>query len=201
MTSRIETKYLISYREFLLFKDHLVRYFKQDPYSINGSYDVSSLYFDSFDFKAFYEKEEGEFYKEKWRLRMYKRDVKTLRLEKKIKEGRVSLKKYYDFSPNNQQIELLTRIPKLFVSYERQAFFDDKTRITIDSNLSYAKVFHWSDILTLNQSFTQENLFVLEIKQMVGDQTEYLETLIHQLHLKSTAFSKYSHGVKLIYGL
>ena len=73
---RIELKYFLPYRYLDHFVERVSRRTDVDPYLVKEGlgrtrYPVTSLYFDSYDLAAWREKEDGQFYRRKIRLRTY----------------------------------------------------------------------------------------------------------------------------------
>ena len=73
---RIELKYFLPYRFLDHFIERVSRRTDVDPYLVKEGhgrtrYPVTSLYFDSFDLAAWREKEDGQFFRRKIRLRTY----------------------------------------------------------------------------------------------------------------------------------
>jgi len=72
-SKRFEKKYIIDFQTYEKIKKDLKPYFTTDKYGDkNGLYIVSSLYYDSSDFKFYREKIDGEKQRSKLRLRTYK---------------------------------------------------------------------------------------------------------------------------------
>lgn len=72
-SKRFERKYIIDFYTYKKLKEELKPYFKFDEHgNENGEYIVSSLYYDSRDFRAYREKVDGEKKRSKVRLRTYK---------------------------------------------------------------------------------------------------------------------------------
>lgn len=72
-SKRFERKYIIDFQTYEKIKKDLKPYFTIDKHgNKNGSYIVSSLYYDSSDFKFYREKIDGEKKRSKLRLRTYK---------------------------------------------------------------------------------------------------------------------------------
>jgi hypothetical protein len=75
-------KYFIPYRHIDHFVERISRRTNVDPYLVKEGlgrtrYPVTSLYFDSFDLHALEEKESGQFYRRKVRLRTYEEEFRT----------------------------------------------------------------------------------------------------------------------------
>lgn len=80
---RIELKYFIPYRQIDHFVERISRRTDVDPYLVKEGlgrtrYPVTSLYFDSWDLQAWDEKDGGQFFRRKIRLRTYEEEFSRL---------------------------------------------------------------------------------------------------------------------------
>ncbi len=80
---RIELKYFIPYRQIDHFVERISRRTDVDPYLVREGlgrmrYPVTSLYFDSWDLQAWDEKDGGQFFRRKIRLRTYEEEFSEL---------------------------------------------------------------------------------------------------------------------------
>jgi hypothetical protein len=161
---RYELKFWSSREQLDEFFACLTGLLTADPHSENNSYLVTSLYFDSTDYRFFFEKLEGLRHRFKIRLRRYGTDSGGF-LELKEKRGRRIIKQRIklnagelasiangDWAALNERCEsssaarLLHRevalsqaIPVIIIRYEREAHFfidDSAIRITVDRQLS-----------------------------------------------------------------
>lgn len=158
---RTEKKHIIRKDEELALARRLRRLFSLDKNAgPDGTYRVTSLYFDNFYNTAYQEKEAGLSLRHKYRLRYYNDDLSYIRLEKKSKVGARSqktstllslvevkklLKGDFDFllgknSPaRDLYFEMKNKIlrPSYLVAYDRMAFVYEpaNTRMTIDKNI------------------------------------------------------------------
>ena len=92
MMERHEEKYLLSYGQYVLLRQKAAALLKPDPHGKNGSYTVTSLYYDDPLDTALSEKQEGLARHTKFRLRTYDHCGDFVRLEKKVKEGLITQK-------------------------------------------------------------------------------------------------------------
>lgn len=70
--NRFELKYLITLQQAEIIKKSLVNYLTPDTYGDNnGHYSISSLYFDSPDYRCYWEKMDGIKFRRKLRIRFY----------------------------------------------------------------------------------------------------------------------------------
>lgn len=90
---RHELKYEISYGEYLLLEARLASVMERDRHAgANGTYRISSLYFDNCYDKALLEKINGVDVRDKYRIRYYNDDFSYIVLEKKSKRNSLSFK-------------------------------------------------------------------------------------------------------------
>lgn len=159
---RHEYKFSINQADDHLVASRLRKLFQHDAHANqDGSYRVSSLYFDTPHDKALRQKIDGISNREKFRIRYYNKDLSFIRLEKKIKKDKLNakfntmitkdqvgrlLKGDIDFllsSKDELMIELYSKMkgqllkPKSIVTYHREAFqyIPGNVRITIDRKL------------------------------------------------------------------
>lgn len=159
---RHELKYSINQADDYIVTSRLRKIFKHDEFANpDGSYRVTSLYFDTPYDKALRQKVDGVSRREKFRLRYYNEDLSFIRLEKKLKVDKLNgkyntrltmeevqkiLDGDYQFlleSEDDLKIEFYSKLkgqllkPKTIVTYDREAFqfAPANVRITIDRNL------------------------------------------------------------------
>ena len=161
MKYRHEWKHEINYSDMLILRQRLSAVAKKDPHTVNGKYEIRSLYFDTAEDKALREKIDGVNRREKFRIRFYNLDTSFISLEKKskmnglcAKESTVITKEQaqaivdgnYDWmmeSGNPLIQELYIKIrkqglrPKTIVDYTREPFIfaPGNVRVTIDYNI------------------------------------------------------------------
>ena len=159
---RHEWKHQINLQEDLVLSQRLRKLFSHDRNAgKDGTYRVTSLYFDTPYDSALREKLDGVNRREKFRLRYYETDTSFIRLEKKYKinglcgkrsvrlaeeEVRHILAGEYSFlleSGEPLRLELYSKLmgkglrPKTVVCYDREAFLytPGNVRITLDRNI------------------------------------------------------------------
>src|SRR5699024_9409389 len=140
-------KYSINQADDHIVASRLRKLFHHDAFAkTDGTYRVSSLYFDTPNDKALRQKIDGVSEREKFRLRYYNNDLSFIRLEKKIKKGKVNAKfntlitkdqgeklirgerSFLLKSDDELMIELYSKMkgqllkPKSIVTYDREAF-------------------------------------------------------------------------------
>ena len=82
---RSEYKYYMPYTDAYRLMTRVSEIMVPDEYSLNGSYRVKSLYFDSVDNQDYFEKMSGYQERKKIRLRIYDEDSAYAKLEMKAK--------------------------------------------------------------------------------------------------------------------
>src|SRR5690606_13253820 len=74
--NRFELKYLVTLKQAQLFKQALRAFLLPDEHGVNnGRYTLSSLYYDSPDFRCYWEKVDGIRFRRKLRIRRYVTDA------------------------------------------------------------------------------------------------------------------------------
>ena len=93
MAERHEEKYLITYQQYALLKDRAMQTMTPDIHGKDGSYVITSLYYDDPVQTSLLEKLDGLAKHTKFRLRTYDSQNSMIRLERKIKQGVMTQKK------------------------------------------------------------------------------------------------------------
>lgn len=216
---RYENKFIIDYGKAVRLKKQLSGIMKLDSHSLNDevSYYIRSLYFDNIDDDAYSEKVDGVEFRKKYRLRMYNFDSKSIKMECKYKDERMTRKedckvgkttaqkiidgKYYDVTTKNEFLQrflldakLNYLKPAVIVDYARLAYvypYSD-TRITFDFQLkSLAKVESFFSQEEARVDCFEPNQVVLEVKynQQLPD---HIQSILNQYNLTLTAISKFA---------
>src|SRR5699024_11645887 len=68
---RKEQKYLISIEQYEALVDRMAPYMRHDKYGTDGKYTITTLYFESPDYKIYYETKNKLKFRQKLRLRVY----------------------------------------------------------------------------------------------------------------------------------
>lgn len=159
---RHELKHRISLSEDLVLSQKLRKLFARDKNAgADGTYKITSLYFDTPYDTALREKLDGVNRREKFRLRYYGADTSFIRLEKKFKVNGLCGKRSTPITARQTErllggdyvfllesgepllVELYSKMqgdglrPKTIVRYDREAFLyaPGNVRITLDRNL------------------------------------------------------------------
>ena len=161
---RNELKYLCSEGELQILLARIRPLCPPDRHAgPQGTYDIRSIYFDTFDDRCFWENENGTDPREKFRIRIYNGSDARITLECKRKERTMTQKTSCRLSKEEfQQIlsgrllpkaagdPLLRRFllqqelrPKVIVSYQRTPFVyaPGNVRITLDRNIGSSQDF------------------------------------------------------------
>ena len=159
MAVRHEEKFIIDFRQYLMLRNRAMRILSPDPHGNQGSYVITSLYYDDPLNTALYEKLDGLPEHSKFRIRTYDFSDRIIKLERKDKHGILTEK--VDAPISRKQIELLDGTatpleafenaafdlavqirskglqPKVAVRYRRDAFFHPGSdfRLTFDTEL------------------------------------------------------------------
>ncbi len=214
-------------KQELLTKLRCSKYFIKEVYT---NRQINNIYFDTINFTDYLATVNGNDIRKKYRIRwygeLYRPDI-SAHLECKYKKGLAGgknicnllpmnldenfnyldyfalLKRRFHTIDDNQQFmvgELLSRVPVLLNTYERQYFLtaDQKFRLTIDENM---KFYQYSPI---NFSKTpilihQDQNIVLEIKFDVDDLSGARD-LVHDLGYRLGKNSKYVNGINAVFG-
>lgn len=159
MAERHEEKYIISYPQYLLLRSRAEGAMRADANSKNGSYLITSLYYDDRWDTALDEKLDGVHIHTKYRIRTYNSNGCFIRLERKVKKGIITEKQsalitlkdlplLSDISADLQGFEgklhdMATDMrarglyPAVTVRYKRDAFVhpETNTRLTFDTEI------------------------------------------------------------------
>lgn len=217
MKYRHEWKHEISLPDRYSLRSKLSAVMQPDAHTVNGAYQIRSLYFDNSEDKALREKVDGVNCREKFRIRYYNGDTTYILLEKKSKRNGLCLKEQQEISyqtveqlitgyylqmkaePDSLLGELLEKMktlgmaPKTIVDYTREPFVSaaGNVRITLDYDLRvglHCRDFLNPDCLTVP---IREAPMILEVKW-----DEYLPDYIRRIVQIPTcheeAFSKYA---------
>jgi len=191
MSFRKEKKLRLSKNDLFSFKHDLISRGMRQLYP---SRTVNSCYFDTQDFKMFFESEEGVLPRRKIRFRWYDSHIDITK-ETKISsiEGRYKFtEKMKNISAFDQIIDLYLYdqnygqlSPSLFVQYNREYFSFEKMRLTFDSEIKYR------DLSLVNFSEIEDQEVVMEIKTSINTDDDFIESNLIQ---NFSRFSKYSRG-------
>jgi hypothetical protein len=223
---RFELKYRLSPQQYHQVHSALVPYMEPDPYTRgapSGLYLVRSLYYDTYDYKAYHEKMGGDYGRTKLRIRAYTNDPgenQPVRVELKTRRGS-AMEKFSIFvpgadgrtfletrhwprhdSPVLTEFERLLHLwalrPKLLVEYQREGLQSrqrEDLRITFDHHVHSTAS---SSLFPQHPFFRKHHphTIILEIKCR-NEQPQWLTKLIKTHRLKFVANSKYTQGIEI----
>ncbi len=215
---RHELKYLISSAQLPVLKSRIEGIMRLDPHIMStGQYNIRSLYFDDYDNRCFYENENGNDHRAKYRIRIYNQSVDRISLELKRKDKGKTHKDsclltkeqaecliYGRCVPNlSEQPKILQGMcadilinkmhPAVIVDYDRIPYIykDGNVRITFDTNISSSNAFNaFFDFNLPKRPVLAAGMQLMEVKF-----DEFLPDTIYRglqiENLQQTAFSKY----------
>lgn len=221
---RTEWKYICTDGQLELLQSRLGGLLPYDSHSAaDGTYPVSSLYFDDFTDSSAASNEAGDGLRFKYRIRHYGQGASGLHLERKEKRyglgGKVSCpvtRGEYDalLSGNVSEMfwstekpllrefcaQIMTRCfsPKVIIDYERTAFAEPAAhiRITLDRCISAGydvPAFLEGDYLRFPLQCEHQNVLEVKFDTILPG---WIRKMIESLHVQQTAFSKYYLGRK-----
>ena len=196
MSFRIEQKILINFSQIFNFK----KWINEKGYKkLHNDRIVNSLYFENVSNSMFLDSEEGIVPRKKIRVRNYpKNNIEDYYLENKISssEGRFKEKTKI----NKTEFEKIKKFgysdnlysschPKLYVTYLREYYNCDTSRLTIDTNIIYKDY--------KNQNLIKKEASIaVEIKAQAN---QSLDDLLHQFPFQRIRFSKYSRAFEALF--
>ncbi len=216
---RHELKHVIAQAEALVLRSRLSCMLPVDRHAgPDGGYHIRSLYFDTPEDKALFDKINGAPVKEKFRIRFYNHNYSFIRLEKKIKHynrgaklkaelkkeevqkiirgdfvflrdsGQALLREFY------LKLKIEGLLPKTVVDYLREAYFypAGNVRVTIDSNIrsSVNSIDPFDTELPMAAAMDPGQC-ILEVKYD-GLLPEFIQDLVQLNKCTSGAVSKYA---------
>lgn len=225
--ARLERKYLLELGEYHRLSAVLPLHVEPDRFTraqAAGRYLVRSIYYDTRDYRAYYEKEDGAFGRIKLRIRAYTDAPdadSVISIELKTKSGNSMVKYsthvpygyYREFvrtgswpdvsDPVVHEFERLRRaralVPVVLVQYRREGYRSrDRlpVRVTVDHGVVSTRA---------NTLFPEHSVLtphrpkhvIFEVKTSVSEPA-WLTGLVRKQELKATANSKYVQGIEVI---
>ena len=213
---RHELKFTITKKCARILKDRLVKIMNIDENGING-YFIRSLYFDTPNQNAYYEKIDGAPYRSKYRIRVYNRDNNFIRLEKKMKHNNMTAKDQVKISKEDcikilenklsvfnlddgllkefiVEIKTKNLMPSVIVDYERLAltYPVSDVRITFDSNIKSGKYnYDLFDYGCTSYTVIDDDKLILEVKYN-DVLPEPIKAILTTIPSNREAFSKFA---------
>lgn len=213
--ARHELKFYINSADAVLLLNRFHIALRKDAHTPGrGSYHIRSLYFEDPASSAYFDKINGLEKRAKYRIRFYNGDLSYIRLEKKEKIGKTSIKTFENISlevansflkkpdvfafDGALKQELASKIvsegfrPLLFVDYYRSAFLHPvgNVRITIDTQVSASSFWQELNDRTFSVPALESGRSILEIKYD-SDFPPYLSKLYDDIPKIPSAISKF----------
>lgn len=224
---RYENKYLLSEEQYRAVMAQLPRYMNADEHSTSGGYSIYNVYYDTEHDDIIRYSLSKPYYKEKLRLRSYQipeRPTDKVFVELKKKIGGVVSKRRATMTLeeakaliensekpasksylNAQVVEEIMRFleshevtPKVFISYDRQAFFgkeDDEFRVTFDRNIQTRRSNVALEKGCFGKQLLEDGRVLMEVK-ISGAIPLWLAQVLADEKVYSTSFSKYGTEYK-----
>lgn len=216
-TKRKETKYFVSYGQYILLKSLLEAVLEKDEFSnSDGNYFVRSVYFDTLQGKDFNEKEVGISHRRKIRFRYYQETPNSIKFEVKEKINKHTIKESIHLAKdeaisiyNGDYSSLLCKYPKLYehmttfgykpstiVDYEREAYINDSfnLRLNFDMNIRGTKLtegYMNRELATF--PLIDPQYYVLEVKHD-GHVPDFIQKILSCVSLTNVTYSKYYYS-------
>lgn len=215
---RHELKYLVTSAQTAVLRSRISGLIPPDSHAgADGRYNISSLYFDDYDNRCYYENENGTDPREKFRIRIYNHSSERIALELKRKERGKTLKRSVPLSleqteriirenkvlnsadqPALLQLfsgEMEQRLlhPVVIVEYDRYPYIykAGNVRITFDTNVSSSM----SVQSFLEGHYPKRPIMPTGLQLMEVKYDEFLPDFIYRAlqleNLQQTAYSKY----------
>lgn len=215
---RVEDKYLVPYIDYCLLRERLSAVALLDYYSEGkpDGYKISSLYFDDMYDSNYYDTVSGNPIRKKYRIRLYNDSLAPIKLEVKTKYySRISkesclisvdemnklirgeLIEWGETRDNprsafNEAISVKKLVPKIIVTYERNAFVYDfgNMRITFDHDIRTSNLVEYFGKPGIHYSRLKMDNYILEVKydEFIPD---FMVQTLRVNTMWQTSFSKY----------
>lgn len=224
--NRTEIKYILTDEQKNKLMDILPLYMNSDPFNKDGkTYTICNLYLDTLSDELITKSLEKPAYKEKLRLRSYGtiglNDNCFLEIKKKFqgvvnkRRTTMTLSQAYEYFQNrtkpeheklNKQVfneidyamSQYNAIPKVFISYDRLAFFakaDTDFRLTLDRNIQTRRTDLRLDSPIYGDQLLQEGQWLMEAKAFKTFPLWFVKFLSEN-RIYSSSFSKYGTEFK-----
>ena len=218
LPARHELKYFINPAELEVLRARLDPVLQLDKHCLpHGTYAIRSLYFDTIDNSAYFDKVDGVMARDKYRIRIYNLSDKAIYLERKRKLGDLIQKSSVRISRDlcdqlmrgdpsglyrsdntliqDLYVQMRTRLlrPAVVVDYDREAYLHpaENVRITFDMNLRSG--LHGTDLFDPHLPTVcphDRNVEILEVK-FDNYLPDHIAALLSGLSAERSAISKY----------
>lgn len=213
---RNELKYICSPMQLRLIQNRIKDICHPDPHGgADGTYLITSVYFDDYNNNCYYEIENGIEPREKFRIRIYNRQMNYIALECKHKQFGKTFKEACSITQKQchaflhqrwfdtmESEALINRFyianntkclrPKVIVEYERTAYIypQGNVRVTFDKYITTSTQIEDFGKQVMRRPVLPVGQQILEVKydEMLPD---FLYNALQVEHLRHMAFSKY----------
>jgi len=201
---RFDTKFLLNIKCLPALLQGLQPYFS--VLEINGQrvHDYETLYFDTPDFKLYYDHHNDKPNRMKVRVRKYGSSGEVFfEIKHKLKgmrTGKLRLpQQKMMFEIGEEEWNLIRQTGKTIRGLERK-LSTDFSRISLAGNNLDERITFDTSLLFHNATgqINFGNVMVMEVKHLQAKPSEAVRALVHQLHLVQHPFSKYAIGVALL---
>lgn len=214
---RYELKYIINTEQKEIIKKVIEEHMQADKH---GNSTICNIYYDTPDFRLIRNSIEKPVYKEKLRVRSYgiptSNSMVFVELKKKYKS--VVYKRRINTTENTayrllqgeklidtqiaREIYYFTDyytpiVPTMYISYEREAYFDGEFRITFDGNLLWRDYDLKLSLGNYGRNIIDRDLYVMEIKTSYAIPL-WLSHILNENHIYKAPFSKYGTAYKTV---
>lgn len=225
--NRYENKYMIDTKTFFKIRDRISNYCELDDYNIgNKTYKITNIYYDTDDNHLISTSLKKPTYKEKLRIRSYESvtsDSKVyIEIKKKVKglvnkrRSGINLGEAYKFLETgempvitngmNKQVlkevkyilEQHKLIPKLYLSYDRLAYFAEgqhDLRISFDTNILSRRTDLKLEFGSFGEQLLDHEKWLMEVKSEISIPV-WLAKMLSEYKVYPTSFSKYGKEYK-----
>lgn len=214
---RHENKFIISRAQKVVIENSLQGVLQKDKHLHGEFYNIRSMYFDDYMHTCFYENENGDDPREKFRIRIYDTNSDFIRLE--LKKKHRSMTQKLQCSLTKRQVETIisgTQLPDfetlppllkkfelqrkcrllkpdVIVDYERVPYVYDlgNVRITFDMNVATSNMFeNFFERTMPKRNILMPDMLILEVKynELLPD---WIEGLISKEIEQRITFSKF----------
>ena len=215
MLSRHEEKYILTYAQYALLRNRAVAALQPDPHGDQGTYTITSLYYDDPQNTGLYEKLDGLALHRKFRVRTYGSTDGFIKLERKDKQGILTNKTSASITPEQLKIltdpgaweaftgtaqelvqEMQTKAlhPVVAIRYTRDAYYYPGTdfRLTFDRNIEVipADARALTDSSVYGRPAMEPGSVVMEIKY--GSHIPAFARKLTQINAPQLSLSKYA---------
>ena len=225
--NRYEKKFLLTQSTYEKFVDMISEKMEADAYSKDGGfYRICNIYYDTPNDELIRKSIDGPVYKEKLRLRSYDTpelsDKVYLEIKKKYngivnkRRTTLTLKEAYDYLEtgirpeykpymNKQVLDELDYfinhyelVPKVFLSYDRRAYFDKNDRdfrLTFDTNIRCRREDVRLEAGSYGDLLLEDGVWLMEVKILKASPLWFTK-ILSELKVYPASFSKYGTEYK-----